>query len=171
MFTYLLPPSLLSFILLSAAFVDGADVEDYAPATNVACPNIETNPLLRTFSPSNQTLHPAEAEYYNTRSTTILPDQWKTWLGDGSAIGYNISVFEGHFPKISLSISGGGERAALYGAGVLSGLDTRNDTSKAAGTGGLLQVLSYISGLSGMWPALVTMISSVDERTRKAVHG
>lgn len=44
----------------------------------------------------------------------------------------------------------GGYRAAQYGAGVLSGLDARNDSAQSAGTGGMLQVSHYLSGLSGM---------------------
>lgn len=48
-----------------------------------------------------------------------------------------------------MAIPGGGLRAAQYGAGCLSGLDARNDSAKAAGSGGLLQVTSYLTGLSG----------------------
>ena len=39
--------------------------------------------------------------------------------------------------------------AAQTGAGMLSGLDARNTTAKTKGTGGLLQVSSYLSALSG----------------------
>lgn len=39
--------------------------------------------------------------------------------------------------------------AAQGGAGIISGLDARNATAKAKGTGGLVQVSSYLSGLSG----------------------
>ncbi|KAI0313930.1 phospholipase B [Amylostereum chailletii] len=140
---------LLGTIIIVGSCVCASTVEDYAPITNVACPNVSTHPLIRTFSPTDQSLHPDEEAYINAKNATILPDQWRAWLGDGSAIGYNLSVFEGHLPRISISISGGGERAALYGAGVISGIDARNESAKAAGTGGLLQVASYMSGLSG----------------------
>ena len=39
--------------------------------------------------------------------------------------------------------------AAQSGAGIISGLDARNTTAKVKGTGGLLQVSSYLAGLSG----------------------
>ena len=39
--------------------------------------------------------------------------------------------------------------ASQYGAGVISGLDARDTIAKAKGTGGLLQVSSYLAGLSG----------------------
>lgn len=48
-----------------------------------------------------------------------------------------------------MAVSGGGYRAALYGAGTLSGFDSRNTSSSSAGTGGLLQLTTYLSGLSG----------------------
>lgn len=54
----------------------------------------------------------------------------------------------------------GGYRAAQYGAGVLSGLDARNESAQSAGTGGLLQVAHYLSGLSGVWSKYKTLTSS-----------
>ncbi|KAI0295829.1 phospholipase B [Multifurca ochricompacta] len=137
----------LAFIGLVHA--NNGSVTDYAPLINQPCPNVTTDPLVRVFSPRNQSLHPREEAYVNTRLTTVIPNEWKNWVGDGSAIGYNLSSFNNSFPKIGLAISGGGYRAAQYGAGVLSALDARNESAKAAGTGGFLQVSSYLSGLSG----------------------
>lgn len=138
-----------AFLFLGSVAGEG-NVTDYAPKTNVECPDTTTNPLIRVFTPQTQSLHPQEVEYINSRASTVLPDAWKAWLGDGSAISYNISSFGGNFSKIGIAISGGGYRAAQFGAGVLSGLDARNESAKAAGTGGLLQVSSYISALSGL---------------------
>ena len=136
--------------LALAGVVYAGSITDYAPLVNQICPNVATDPLLRVFTPLNQSIHPREEEYVNTRLTTVIPNEWKNWIGDGSAIGYDLSSFNSSdFPKIGFAISGGGLRAAQYGAGVLSGLDARNESAKAAGTGGLLQVTSYLSGLSG----------------------
>jgi lysophospholipase len=151
--------------LAAVAYAFNGSVTDYAPLLNQPCPDITSSPLVRSFTPKNQTLHPREEAYVDTRLSTVIPNEWKNWIGDGSAIGYNLSAFvnvdgnstgtgtgstgNGSFPKIGIAISGGGYRAAQYGAGVLSALDARNDSAKAAGTGGLLQVTSYISGLSG----------------------
>jgi lysophospholipase len=146
---------LLSFYLSTLAlaplvYASNGSVTDYAPLVNQPCPDVTINPLIRSFTPENQSLHPREADYVNTRLTTVIPNEWQNWVGDGSAIGYNLSAFKNtSFPRIGLAISGGGNHAALYGAGVLSALDGRNQTSKAAGTGGLLQVSSYLAGLSG----------------------
>jgi lysophospholipase len=140
---------LSTLALAGVAYALNGTVTDYAPLVNQPCPNVTTDPLLRVFTPKNQSLHPREEDYVNTRLTTVIPNEWKNWLGDGSAIGYNLSTFNNSFPKIGIAISGGGYRAAQYGAGVLSALDARNESAKAAGTGGLLQVTSYLSGLSG----------------------
>ncbi|KAI0063507.1 phospholipase B [Artomyces pyxidatus] len=143
-----LPLPLLA--LIAAAYAQNSgDVTDYAPTTGLPCPNVTTDPLIRVFTPQTQALHPEELAYINNRTTSVLPNAWADWLGDGSAIGYNLSAFAGKFPKISISVSGGGYRAAQYGAGVVSAIDARNESAKAAGTGGLLQVASYFAGLSG----------------------
>ncbi|CAA7263207.1 unnamed protein product [Cyclocybe aegerita] len=126
-------------------------VATYAPDTNVPCPDLSTAPLIRRFSPQNQTLHPEEQRYISERANNVLPNAWKDWLGDGSGIGYDLSTFSpATYPKIGIAVPGGGLRAAQYGAGCLLGLDARNATAKAAGTGGLLQVASYLSGLSAL---------------------
>lgn len=140
-------PAVLLLLLALVAAQD--NITDYAPDTGVQCPNTDTNPLIRVFTPQNQTLHPDEIEFVNTRETTVIPNAWKSWIGDGSDIGYNTTILSGNFSRIGLAFSGGGYRAAQFGAGVLSALDARNDSARAAGTGGLLQVASYLSGLSG----------------------
>lgn len=146
------PHCLLLFqllILSSSRAQNRGLVTDYAPNRNTKCPDVSTTPLIRVFTPQNQTLHPEEVDYTSRRSKIVLPNAWNDWLGDGSRLSYNLSLFEGLYPKIGIAIPGGGLRAALFGAGCLSGLDSRNDSAKAAGTGGLLQVSSYITGLSG----------------------
>lgn len=126
-------------------------VVDYAPESNIECPDLSTTSLIRVFTPQNQTLHPEETEFINQRASKVLPDAWNAWLGgDSASHGYKLSDFGGNFPKLGIAIPGGGLRSALYAAGTLNALDGRNDSAKAAGTGGLLQVASYMSGLSGM---------------------
>jgi lysophospholipase len=151
-----LPATLLALLLVFADALRSnaqsmGSPDDYAPQMNVECPNVTETPLLRIFTPETQTLNALEEDYVSNRQQTTIPNAWRDWLGDGSKIGYNLSDFEAVLPRIGLGISGGGYRAAQYGAGVLSGLDSRNESAKAAGTGGLLQVASYISALSGAW--------------------
>ena len=124
---------------------------DYAPNVNQTCPDVSTAPLIRVFSPANQTLHPEEEAYVSERLSGAIVDALANWIGGGQEIGYDLKKFNmsASAPRIGIGISGGGYRAAQYGAGVLSALDARNESAKSAGTGGLLQVASYISGLSG----------------------
>lgn len=56
-------------------------------------------------------------------------------------------------PVIGMCISGGGWASAITGIGALRAFDARQPASVAAGTGGLLQSMTYLSGLSGgAWP-------------------
>lgn len=126
-------------------------IDAYAPNTNGNCPDVSTSPLIRVFTPQTQVLNAEEALYVKTRQSTVIPKAWQDWIGNGSAIGYDLSALSGggNWSTVAIAFSGGGFRAAQYGAGVISGIDSRNDSAKAAGTGGLLQVASYLSGLSG----------------------
>lgn len=121
----------------------------YAPTVGSSCPNVSQNPLLREFTSETQALHPQESTYIGTRESTVIQTAWQDWLGAGSQIGYNVSLLSKNFSRIGIAFSGGGFRAAQYSAGVTSALDGRDQSAKSAGTGGLLQVASYISGLSG----------------------
>jgi lysophospholipase len=53
-------------------------------------------------------------------------------------------------PNIGIAVSGGGYRAMLNGAGVISAFDSRTPNSTSKGhIGGVLQAATYLSGLSG----------------------
>jgi lysophospholipase len=145
--------SCLSFSLATLTYVTlvagQAAVLQYAPSTMVQCPNVSTQPLLRVFTPQTQAIHPLEDNYIKSKESNVLPNAWTAWIGNASQLGYDSPEFGGNYSKIGMAISGGGYRAAQYGAGVISALDARNDSARAAGTGGLFQVVSYLSGASG----------------------
>lgn len=140
-------------LLVRSAVVLAQDssIYDYAPALDSPCPtgSPNTSALVRGFTPQAQSLGPQEQAYVSARESTVIPRAWSDWLGDGSALGYDLSSFEGHLPRLAIAIGGRSLRAAQFGAGVLSALDARNDTAKNRGTGGLLQVASYLSSSSG----------------------
>lgn len=53
-------------------------------------------------------------------------------------------------PNVAIAASGGGYRALLNGAGAIAAFDSRSPNSTGAGqVGGLLQLATYIAGLSG----------------------
>ncbi|KAG1723798.1 phospholipase B [Suillus lakei] len=123
-------------------------VDTYAPTVNVNCPET-SNSLVRTFTPQSQVLNTSETEYIASRESNVISNAWSNWLGNASDIGYSFENLQGKFPRIGIVIGGEGYRAAQYGAAVLSGLDWRNTTAREGGTGGLLQVASYLSASSG----------------------
>ncbi|KAG2142746.1 lysophospholipase [Suillus bovinus] len=108
-------------------------------------------------APGNQTLSSSEASYVQNRKTNVLPQAWKNYLSSVLSTNpflpdYVSSILSGacsETPTLGIATSGGGYRAAIFGAGVLNALDARNSSSDAAGTGGLLQAATYLSGLSG----------------------
>ncbi|KAI9852074.1 MAG: hypothetical protein M1838_001871 [Thelocarpon superellum] len=58
-------------------------------------------------------------------------------------------------PTLGLAISGGGWNSAFTGTGAVRALDARLDAAVQQGTGGLLQSMTYLSGLSGgSWPVM-----------------
>lgn len=118
----------------------------YAPTTNVPCPN---GVLVRTFDSQSQLLNTQEIAYITARESGAIPAAWSDWLGNASAIGYSLSSFNHSLPRIGIALGGQGYRTAQFGAGVFSALDARNTTAKSSGTGGLLQVTSYLAGSSG----------------------
>lgn len=72
-----------------------------------------------------------------------------------------------HVPIMGYSISGGGWASAFTGIGGMRALDSRLDAAKDQKTGGLLQCLTYMAGLSGgSWPIMSIALNdfpTVDE--------
>ncbi|KAF4336761.1 major facilitator superfamily transporter [Fusarium beomiforme] len=63
-------------------------------------------------------------------------------------------------PIVGLSVSGGGTQSGLGGLGVYQAYDARSGAAKAARTGGLTQLLSYITGLSGGGAVTVSLLAA-----------
>lgn len=61
-------------------------------------------------------------------------------------------------PVVGLSVSGGGTQSGLGGLGIWQAYDARSDAAIAARTGGLTQLLSYITGLSGGGTVTVSLL-------------
>ncbi|KAG1739567.1 lysophospholipase [Suillus lakei] len=90
----------------------------------------------------NQTLNPQEAAYISGRKSNA------TNASLPSYVSHILTGNSGGYPNLGIACSGGGWRSAMFGAGVISVLDSRNATSAALGTGGLLQAAQYLTGLS-----------------------
>lgn len=122
-----------------------------------ACPLGFTLVRMAGSLPGNQTLSTSEASYVQARRSQVIPQAWKTYLANVEATNvtlpsYASSILNGsssQIPNFGIATSGGGYRAAIFGAGVLNALDGRNASSNSAGIGGLLQTATYLAGLSG----------------------
>ncbi|CAH7689801.1 lysophospholipase, partial [Phakopsora pachyrhizi] len=123
----------------------------YAPVVQ-ACPTDQ--PLIRLAGAavsSNQSLSTGEINFRNGRRN-FTSSNWKEFFttGPGSKTNYQstslLSNENNDWPILGLAHSGGGERAALYAAGVVKALDARTTESPVRG---ILQLATYQSGLSG----------------------
>ncbi|POW16927.1 hypothetical protein PSHT_06582 [Puccinia striiformis] len=131
--------------------------QDYAPQ-HVDCP---ARSLIRSVASGNQALGTEESLYIQQRRATIAPGAYQNYYQNvyssvrrsrAHVPEYVKRILLGkpdELPRVSAALSGGGLRASVVGAGILNALDGRNETSVNKGTGGLLQALDYLTGLSG----------------------
>ncbi|CAH7686264.1 lysophospholipase [Phakopsora pachyrhizi] len=126
----------------------------YSPVW-VDCPEDLTVRLPTVDGP----LASKEEQYILERTKKSLP-YWRAYLSHAGLDDFEIENFlnramtEGPvpgvtLPNIGMSLSGGGVRASLIAASVVNALDSRNSESVQAGTGGIIQLMNYVCGLSG----------------------
>ncbi|KAH9851170.1 lysophospholipase [Lenzites betulinus] len=154
-----------------SVFAQTVAAQAYAP-TSQSCPP-GTN-LVREAGQDvySQTLSDDEQCYISARQSLVLPQAWAAYslnvhqTAPVALPPYVAAILSGllgndALPNLGIATSGGGLRAALFGAGILGALDGRNQTSAQAGVGGLLQAAQYLAGLSGgSW--LVSSLSQAD---------
>ncbi|KAJ7068547.1 lysophospholipase [Mycena amicta] len=136
----------LAFILLLVVSV-------VAAATG---PTIERCPSGFELVRRGQSISASEVQYIQQRRDKVLPGAFKTYLESVKGTGVALPKYvedilktKEKLPTVGISTSGGGYRAAIFGAGVLNALDLRNSSSVKKGTGGLLQTATHLAGLSG----------------------
>ncbi|KAJ3220236.1 Lysophospholipase 1 [Dinochytrium kinnereticum] len=140
----------------------------------VACPTDE--PILRTVSFSldkgkaDQTIMREEKEWVAGREEKAR-EAWKGYLERAGLVGFDIEKFlaKEKLPRVALAFSGGGSRALLVGAGVIKAMDERSPEAVEKGTGGILQLSTYISGLSG-GSFLIGSLYTTDFQTIDYLH-
>jgi lysophospholipase len=79
--------------------------------------------------------------------------------------GFDIENFtsdlnETSIPKIGLAISGGGTQSGVGGLGIWEAFDARSSAAQGSRTGGIVQLLMYLTGLSGGGAVTVSTIAS-----------
>ncbi|CCF57144.1 hypothetical protein KAFR_0C01510 [Kazachstania africana CBS 2517] len=120
---------------------------DYAPAEVVCESGVN---LLREASGLS-----SDEKAWLEKRDKLTEEAMKSFLTRATANFSDTSILEELFsnssnvPKIGFAASGGGYRAMLNGAGMLSAFDNRTRGANEHGYGGLLQAATYLSGLSG----------------------
>lgn len=154
-------PYLVIYLSSSAipSFAQSAASYAYTPVT-VTCPS--SGSLVRFAGTDIQRLSIQESAYIAARKSSVLPSAWSTYLSNVEtyAGAQNIAIPDyvhqllsaSEVPDgmtVGLAISGGAYRAAIVCGVIMNAFDARNTAAIQAGTGGLLQGVSYLSGLSG----------------------
>ncbi|KAJ7700428.1 lysophospholipase [Mycena rosella] len=138
------------------------------PASAAVGPSIQRCPADFELVRRGQGISVSEARYIEQKREKVLPSAFKTYLHNVQRTGVTLPDYvekilqsTNQLPTVGISTSGGGFRAAIFGAGVLNALDARNSSSVEKGTGGLLQAATHLAGLSGgSW--LVTSLAQAN---------
>ncbi|POW17712.1 hypothetical protein PSTT_00314 [Puccinia striiformis] len=124
----------------------------------VQCPH---NFTVRVAGSDSDFLGDKESDYISTKTLKSVK-LWEDYLRVINLTDFDIRNFTSiakdgqsirageDLPNIGIAMSGGGIRALIGGAGILDALDNRNPDAVGAGTGGILQLTNYITGLSGL---------------------
>ena len=144
-------PGILALSAISVSAVTAQNFsESYAPVY-VDCPKDDT------FNrPASEGLHPDEETWLHNRKK-VVAGALSNYLSNAKLKDFDIDHYVSALihtnydavPGIGVAVSGGGYASAIMGAGVLRALDGREKMSNEAGTGGLLQAMSFLSGQSG----------------------
>ena len=135
--------------------VSNAIQKSYAPV-HVDCP-----PDYQWLRPAIG-LNPQEASWVKGKKP-VVTESLKSYLEQLNLQEFDVSKYIdaikgkefAHVPTIGFLISGGGWASAFTGTGALRALDSRLDAANDQKTGGLLQSLTYLSGISGgSWPVM-----------------
>jgi lysophospholipase len=100
-----------------------------------------------------QGLSAEEIAWRKTRLAQVV-QSLKTYLPRTNLTNFNVTTYLSRLnatnaPVVGLAISGGGSQSGLGGLGLWQAFDERYAPAVRAGTGGLQQCLSYLTGLSG----------------------
>ncbi|TID00038.1 Lysophospholipase 1 [Colletotrichum higginsianum] len=143
------------------------DVDPFAPVY-ATCPSD-----LRV-RPASEGLSRAESSWRAGRGEKVIP-ALSSYLTLANIDGFDVQGYiqrlnTSNFPVVGLSVSGGGTQSGVGGLGIWQAFDARNPAAVAARTGGLTQVLSYITGLSGGGALTVSTLAANDFVTIDALR-
>ncbi|CEF77500.1 unnamed protein product [Fusarium graminearum] len=148
---------LLSAYSALASAQGGADADPYVPVYTQCPRNLE-------IRAAKDGLSDEESSWRTRRAKQMMPNL-EGYLKLVKIIDFDINEYidklkEDDVPVVGLSVSGGGTQSGLGGLGVWKAFDARSDAAIAARTGGLTQLLSYITGLSGGGAVTVSLLAA-----------
>lgn len=121
----------------------------YVPG-NVTCDDDINLVRNATFQLSNnETKWLKKREVYTSEALKDFLNRSLANFSDTSILDDLFGGNSSKIPKVGIAASGGGYRAMLSGAGMISAMDNRTDGANEHGLGGLLQSATYLAGLSG----------------------
>ncbi|KAE9397529.1 FabD/lysophospholipase-like protein [Gymnopus androsaceus JB14] len=145
----------LTLLLGSFKLIAGMSLSGNYTPTYIQCPSNVT--FVR---PASEGLSDYEREWRAKRTPAVV-DSLQSYLKNVNIADFDIDVYinalgahESAVPVIGFTLSGGGTRAEMSAFGMIRAFDNRTADSVNAGTGGLLQAATYVSGLSGGGTAL-----------------
>ncbi|KNC85400.1 hypothetical protein, variant [Sphaeroforma arctica JP610] len=116
----------------------------YAPVTGQCEANAES--AVTTVNITD--LLEQESEWLVGRKN-VTDTAWEAYITNLGLVDLDTAAVAGGAPRIALAASGGGLRAMLSGAGVFTAFDAQVPASIETKTGGILQMSTYMGGLSG----------------------
>ena len=142
--------SLLTVALLLVSTTQAwSPTNSYVPG-NVTCDDDINLVRNATFQLSNnETEWLKKREVYTSEALKDFLNRSLADFSDTSILDDLFGTNSSKIPKIGIAASGGGYRAMLGGAGMISAMDNRTDGANEHGLGGLLQSATYLAGLSG----------------------
>ena len=133
-------------LLTTLASAQDAPSDSYAP-TYVHCPSD------LQIRPASDGLSPEEQAWRKLRLPNVV-ESLPAYLQAASIPGLSIDQYmakvnASNVPITGIAVSGGGSQSGFGGLGMWQALDARYPPAQKAGTGGFVQTLTYMTGLSG----------------------
>ncbi|KAF6844496.1 lysophosphoplipase A [Colletotrichum musicola] len=136
------------------------------PQAGSYAPVYEQCPQGLRVRPAQQGLSREEQSWRASRGDKVVP-ALEAYLAQAQIEGFNLEEYvdrlnNTNYPIVGLTVSGGGTQSGVGGLGIWQAFDARNPAAVQARTGGLTQILSYISGLSGGGALTVSSLAAND---------
>ncbi|TDZ26166.1 Lysophospholipase 1 [Colletotrichum orbiculare MAFF 240422] len=162
----------LNRLLVLVGLVAGAGIasaQKQMPSADILSPSIVECPKGLHVRPAKEGLSRYERAWKSIRAQSVIPalDDYLTLVG---IEGFNVTDYVRMlgpmtYPVVGLSVSGGGTQSGVGGLGIWQAFDIRNPAAIYSRTGGLSQILTYLTGLSGGGALTVSALASNDYMT------